>query len=177
MPIYTIYRAVNITNGKSYVGIDARWPHRKSSHISGAKSGKHIYFHRAIRKYGTESFQWEILFETENRDDAVEAEPLYIKIFGSFGNYGYNRNAGGGGMSGSNHTDVTKDKISKSKKLNPTRAWLGKHRDEETKRKIAEKNKNYIQRDEQKQKNSQAIKAKWQDLVWREKMLSARRKK
>lgn len=39
---------------------------------------------------------------------------------------------------GTTHSDETKAKISASKKANPTKAWLGKTRDEETRKKIGD---------------------------------------
>lgn len=177
MKIYSIYKATNILTGKSYIGLDQRWPRRKSSHKHSAKSDSDYYFHRAIRKYGFDNFTWEILYESEDKDSVVDAEIFYIKLFNTFGKHGYNRNAGGGGMAGGEHSLKTRQKISLSKRQNPCKPWLGKNRDDETKRKIAEKNKLYIQTEDQKRKNSDAIKQKWQDPVWREKMLLSRRKK
>ena len=175
MILYSIYKATNIITNKSYIGLDRRWPKRMSSHKHNAKGKSTYYFHRALRKYGFENFTWEVLFESHNREAVIDAECFFIKMFDTFGKHGYNRNAGGGGMAGSEHSEMTKSKISESKKKNPTKAWLGKPRDEETKRKISEKNKLYIPTEEQRKKNSDAVRQKWQDPVWRENMLLARR--
>jgi hypothetical protein len=70
-----------------------------------------------------------------------------------------------------------KNNMSKAKKKSPSKYWLGKSRDEETKQKISETKKGKIQTDDHKRKNSEKIKELWKDPVWREKMLSARKKK
>jgi hypothetical protein len=66
MSIYSIYKATNIYNGKSYIGFAARWPARKTEHLNESYREKsacyHTHFHRAIRKYGFDAFVWEIIF-------------------------------------------------------------------------------------------------------------------
>jgi group I intron endonuclease len=176
MKTYTIYKATNILTGKSYIGFDSRWPRRRNEHKHAAGSTSSYPFHSAMREYGFNNFYWEVLFESEDQKLTMDAECFYIKIFGSFGSHGYNANIGGGGMAGKNHTALTKQKISESMKKNPTKAWLGKQRSNETKQAISEKNKLYIQSEEQKQKNSIAIQLKWLDPVWRQKVLESRRK-
>lgn len=164
MILLTVYKATNTINNKSYIGVDSRWPHRKLSHRWESNSNSSYYFHRAIRKYGFESFTWEVLFETTDRETSIDAEAFYIRLFDTFGGKGYNRNTGGGGMTGARHSEQTKHKISESRKKNPTKPWQGRKRSDDTKRKIGEK-------------NSLATKAMWQDPVRREKMLEARKKK
>ena len=81
------------------------------------------------------------------------------------------------GHSKKQHTQETKDKISKAKKENPTKFWYGKTRDLETKQKISKAKIGTIQTQEHKQINSSKIKELWKDPQWREKMLNARKKK
>lgn len=160
--IYSIYKATNTINGKSYIGIDVRWPHRKSCHKSDARKGSMYHFHKAIRKYGEDSFEWELLFQSEQVDLILDAEVFYIKMFDSFGTKGYNGNIGGGGMAGRKHTETSKEKMSETRRKKSIKPWLGKNRSEETKRKIGAK-------------NSIKTKEMWQDPVRREKMLQARK--
>lgn len=64
-----IYMATNLVNGKSYVGRTVKGlEHRRKNHIWAALSGKGKYFHRAIRKYGKDSFGWEVLCECKNKN-------------------------------------------------------------------------------------------------------------
>jgi hypothetical protein len=41
MNIYSIYKATNIKNSKSYIGFDSHWPKRRSEHKSAAGTGRH----------------------------------------------------------------------------------------------------------------------------------------
>jgi len=59
-----IYLVTNRKNGKRYIGktsrgLNVRWYH----HCRSAKYGSLTYFHRAIRKYGDESFELAVLDE------------------------------------------------------------------------------------------------------------------
>lgn len=76
------------------------------------------------------------------------------------------------------HTEETKQKISKTKKQNPTKYWQGKRRSEETKQKISKTKKQNpsIQTKKHKEKNSNKIKELWKDPVWRKNMLEARKR-
>lgn len=71
-------------------------------------------------------------------------------------------------------SDEGKKNISVAKTLKPTKHWLGKTRDDETKAKIAEKLKDRVQTLSERQKNSERIKQLWQDPVWKENMLKQR---
>ena len=99
--MYTIYKATNLVNIKSYVGIDSYWPHRKSDHKRNAL----VYntkgaFYDAIRKYGWESFEWCILEQHTDYQLALnEAEPRLIMEHGGYTN-GYNMTYGGEGCKG-----------------------------------------------------------------------------
>lgn len=96
-----IYRAVNKINGKSYVGETIKnLSIRQTEHVYAAfKRNKNTKFCRALRKYGLENFNWEILEEIENTDIKLLTEELdskeiyYIERFDSIKN-GYNLTLG-----------------------------------------------------------------------------------
>lgn len=101
-----IYKAVNLCNWKVYIGQTTRKPQtRWNQHIQSAKSGddKHcIKFYRALRKYGTEMFSFDVIAEVD-RNDTKELhsvldslEQYYIKYYDSIEN-GYNITEGGKG--------------------------------------------------------------------------------
>jgi len=74
-----IYKTTNLINGKIYigqttVGIDNRW----KTHIR-AKDDSII--HKAMRKYGTDNFKIECLYECDNIEDLNEQEKYYISHY------------------------------------------------------------------------------------------------
>lgn len=95
-----IYKITNIINHKCYVGQTVkciRW--RLKEHIRQSKYNKtNSYFHRAIRKYGWDSFKWKILCECDTKKELDEMEFHFIKQYHSYvSEYGYNLTWGGEG--------------------------------------------------------------------------------
>ena len=95
-------------SGKSYIG-QTRFPNRrKAQHKLEAKQGSKCTFHKAIRKYGWDSFEYEVLFTVFNdnvnelQDILNEKEIYYIQLYDTFKN-GYNDTPGGNQYSGENH--------------------------------------------------------------------------
>lgn len=88
-----IYCYKNKTNGKRYIGQTINPQQRKSAHISDST---HIdtKFYRAVRKYGWDNFEYEILAESEDRNELDKLEVDFIKSFNSIEN-GYNIRSGG----------------------------------------------------------------------------------
>lgn len=102
--IYSIYKATNIITNQYYIGFDSNWPKRQKQHKNESfnKNLKsfHHYFHRAIRKYGWDSFQWEVIYQSLDGDHCLkEMENHFIKEYDSFNN-GYNMTLGGEGTIG-----------------------------------------------------------------------------
>ena len=133
--MYTIYRAFHKDTGKSYVGFDSAWPKRKYAHKHKSKTDDYQYFHNAIRKYGWESFDWEVLYSSEDKEHCLLMEKHFIREYNCFGN-GFNLTLGGEGTFGWIHTDETKLKISTSNK--------GKKLSDEHKKLLSEKHKGKI---------------------------------
>lgn len=112
--IYTVYKAVNLINGKCYIGFDSNWPNRKYHHV-WAKEQYPIQ--KAIKKYGKQNFKWEVLYQSKDAEHTLSImEPYFIKENNSFGKNGYNMTKGGDGVLGLKHTEKTKRKISISSK-------------------------------------------------------------
>ena len=88
-----IYCYKNKINGKRYIGQTINPQQRKSAHISDST---HIdtKFYRAVRKYGWDNFEYEILAESEDRNELDKLEVDFIKSFNSIEN-GYNIRSGG----------------------------------------------------------------------------------
>lgn len=85
----------NKINGKSYIGCSNDIEKRKYNHIRESNSpslrGYNFSFHKAIRKYGIENFDFIILEQTDN---LFEREKFWIKYYDTF-NTGYNETLGG----------------------------------------------------------------------------------
>jgi len=96
MGIYTIYRATNLLNNKNYIGFDSHWPKRKLEHKSAAKRDiSYNKFYNAIKKYGWENFEWEIVYQSKDGHHCLnEMEPFFITKFNSLA-AGYNSSFGG----------------------------------------------------------------------------------
>ena len=61
-----LYMAENLVNGKRYIGrTKATMDARRRSHEKDAARGSLYLFHKAIRKYGADSFRWSKLMEED----------------------------------------------------------------------------------------------------------------
>jgi group I intron endonuclease len=114
-----IYEAVNTVNNKRYIGktnIDMEF--RKRNHIKESlKPNPKTLFHRSLKKYGENSFCWNVI---ETCEDYIlpQREIFYISKFRTYIGFddcnGYNMTLGGdGGDMLSNHPD----KLNISKKI------------------------------------------------------------
>ena len=128
-----IYKITNKINGKVYVGqsidIQKRWNEHKYAH---SKNGSLI--HRAICKYGKENFEFSVICECET-SELNELEHKYIDELNTIHPFGYNLTSGGG--QGIFYSESVKNKISESRRGDKNPLW-GKHRSEETRKKIGD---------------------------------------
>jgi len=94
-----IYCYVNKVNGKCYVGQTIHESRRKIAHIQDAfKYNKQTPFHRAIRKYGVDTFEY-IVLDTVNVNVLNEKETYWISKLDSY-KKGYNATEIGGSNRG-----------------------------------------------------------------------------
>lgn len=146
MDIYaTIYKCTNLLTNECYIGYDSNWPARKTKHLYDYLNPKsknyNCHFYRAIRKYGIVNFNWEILYQSDDKKYCLnEMEEFFINEYDSFHN-GYNMTKGGEGTLGK-------------------KSWLGKNHTIETKKKISESNKGKIRSREHSENISKAKKGK-----------------
>ena len=90
---FVVYRHI-APNGKSYIGITKQDAERRFQNGNGYKT--QTAFWRAIKKYGWENFQHEVLEEELTEKEASEKEDYYIRnVFNSFVPNGYNVAEGG----------------------------------------------------------------------------------
>ena len=122
MSIYsTIYKCTNIITNECYIGFDSNWPSRKVKHlydVSNTNSKNYnCHFYRAIRKYGIESFCWNIIYQSKDKEHCLnEMESHFINEFDSFNN-GYNMTKGGEGTLGKKSWLGRKHSIETIKKM------------------------------------------------------------
>lgn len=65
-------------SGKYYIGQTTRPKFRKNEHVSRAFNGSELPFHRAIRKYGIDSFEYSILCRVKHlREGFIKADPVF----------------------------------------------------------------------------------------------------
>jgi len=115
MRIYTIYKATNIINKKTYIGFDSNWPSRKNKHKNYYLK-KITKFYSAIKKYGWDSFEWTVLYQSKDKDHTLnEMENFFIVEYNSI-NSGYNIIPGGSKRKNCKQSEETKNKISKKLK-------------------------------------------------------------
>jgi len=112
----SIYKITNKVNNKSYIGytsrdnVELRIREHFSPSVYNGREKRPLY--SAIKKYGVDSFDWEILYEG---DDALTKESEYISKYGD-----YNLHEGGNvppSQKGNrwSHSEETKQKMRKPK--------------------------------------------------------------
>lgn len=105
-----IYKTTNLINNKIYVG-----QHKATKFdITYYGSGKHLL--NSINKYGIKNFKCELIEWCDTKAHTNARERYWIKQYNSTDrNIGYNITEGGDGWKGGTHSQLSKDKISKSK--------------------------------------------------------------
>jgi group I intron endonuclease len=112
-----VYKATNKVNGKMYIGQTTYSLNvRIKEHLRSVRRKKSkYYFHKAIKKYGIDNFDWEIIVKCNSLEELNRAEIETIKKYNTFGG-GYNLTKGGEGVNGYVTSEETKKKISNSLK-------------------------------------------------------------
>jgi len=179
-----IYKAENKITGEVYIGKTIKTLHvRKNQHINDSKRGSNYRFHKALNKYGVDSFEWIILCEIESNSKLNLLEMFYISAYKRMTSL-YNLTDGGEGNLGWDPPEETRNKIglANSKRIisDKTREKLseagkgrkhteeakkkiglihkGKKLTEEAKKKIGEANSKYIRDDNYRKKMSEVKK-------------------
>lgn len=108
MFMYTIYMFKNKINSKAYIGLTNNLRRRINEHRCHKKKTKFSY---AIRKYGLDNFEMEILrSRIQTKEQASVLEKMYIKRYNSI-NVGYNLTEGGEVGSGRRGENAPSSKI------------------------------------------------------------------
>jgi len=161
---YTIYKTINKTNGKYYIGM------HRTKNPNDNYLGSGVALKKAIEKYGKENFEKEVLFvfktdeemkEKENElitEDVVNDKMSYNMTLGGFGSFSHidssgenNSNFGKAlwknGKSQEEIDEINKKRASKGEK----NGMYGKTHTPEAKKKIIEANKKWLETEEGKQ--------------------------
>jgi group I intron endonuclease len=154
--MYTgIIYCATLPSNKKYFGFTIDFENRKRSHKCHANAGTQNKFYNAIRKYGWDSIQWDIIeeFKSESKKDLREIlskrEIYWINESQSYTN-GYNGTKGGDGVLGLTWREESKEKLSKTQEGRVlSESWkehiglsgLGREVTKETRDKIGLKNK------------------------------------
>lgn len=111
---YVVYKHTNKINNKCYIGITRQNPPQKRwKNGTSYKENKHFY--NAIKKYGWDNFEHEILFDNLRKENAEQKEIELIAYYKSNQqDFGYNI-ANGGNCTGT-VSEETKKKISEANK-------------------------------------------------------------
>lgn len=118
MTLNYIYKITNLINKKVYIGqthnsVAYRWSQHVSDALSNKyKQGYNFLLHKAIRKYGKDSFEVEIIEEVEESGDLSNREQFWINFYHSCileeNANGYNMTYGGEGSSKINKYELYK---------------------------------------------------------------------
>lgn len=151
---WTVYVHISPSD-KYYIGITSRKPKERWRGGSGYKNNDHFY--RAIKKYGWNNFQHEVIASKLTKNEACNMEKILIKELKSDDyHYGYNKSSGGEGTPG----------ISGEKNH-----WYGKHHSDEAKKKMSKAHKGKHLSEEHKKLISINSKKMWNNESYRDKHL------
>jgi len=138
--LWCVYIHTNKCNGKKYVGITSQKPEKRW--LGGHGYASRLPIGRAIRKYGWDNFEHDIVCSNLSERAAKNIEVSLIKqLHTQEDRYGYNITSGGDGVPGMRHTEEAKRKMSLAKSGQNHPNW-GKHLSQETRLKIGAKSLN-----------------------------------
>lgn len=148
-----IYCYTNTITGKKYIGQTIHPEQRKRNHLHEAiMKNSDYYFHRSIRKYGWDKFQYDILEEV-GRELLNERELHFIESLNTLWPHGYNQSL----ANALNETSIQKMAETKKKRFSQMtdderkkltqklcESNKGKKRSEETRKRMSESTKKYL---------------------------------
>ena len=159
-----VYKIINTTNGKVYIGssknLDRRW--KEHFYILINNKCVNIYLQRSWNKYGEDSFVFEVLLYC-NKENLAFYEQRTIDVYKSLDNkYGYNiclaaRSDLTGNNAEERNRKISETAIKNGKNRGKNSSWYGKNHTEETKQKISESHMGMGHTEETKQKLSELV--------------------
>lgn len=108
-----IYQYVNKLNGHMYIGLTRNLKRRDSDHVSASRNPNNKdynnAFHQALRKYGRENFDLNILEDNIEDDKLKDREIYWIKHFNTYEDRQHYNETPGGDMPGRNTVHIGED--------------------------------------------------------------------
>ena len=103
--MYVIYQYKNKINGHMYIGLTNNAKRRFLDHLSSSKNPKSKDYnntiHKAIRKYGIENFDFNLIEENiETLQKAKEREQYWISFYNTYNDRSHYNETPGGDMPG-----------------------------------------------------------------------------
>lgn len=128
---YIVYMHTS-PNNKKYIGITSQKPERRWRK-NGEGYKDHLYFWRAIQKYGWDNFKHDILYTDLTKEEAEQKEVELIAYYNSNNiDFGYNMSVGGeSGSKGYKYTNEQRKRMSENRK-GEKNGMYGKHHTEES---------------------------------------------
>lgn len=97
--MFVCYEITSSKTNKKYIGVTSRDVNfRLSGHFRDARAGSSLVFHKAIRKYGKETFKISVLCECSSKEEAMSKEIEMISKHNTLNPNGYNMTTGGEGV-------------------------------------------------------------------------------
>ena len=170
-----VYGWIHRASGMCYVVSSANIGRRIKRHLLDTKNGSDTAHHRAIREFGWESFDVELLEECDI-GQLLQREEFYISLLGAASTRGFNtRSKPTKDGRGSRVSEATKERMSAShigfRHSADTRAgmsayWTGKTPSAETRKKLSAINKGKKPSPEALAKRSKTMKALYASNPW-----------
>ena len=120
-----VYKLTNTVNGKIYIGSTISFGERWYKHFEDVKNNGCRRLKSAIKKYGKDVFEAEVLEYVEaTRERLCEREQHFLDTLLPFDNDGYNINKTASPSNfGTVHTDESKQRMSDAKKGEKNPMW------------------------------------------------------
>lgn len=162
---YCVYVHTNKTNGKKYIGITHRKPAERWHSGSAYRYNEHFY--RAIKKYGWDGFDHEVILSGLQKEEACQWEIALIAMYESTDpEKGYNVSFGGEGHV--SYSPQMRAKMSKSAKQ--------RHQDPQMYQELCEANRNRWLREGEREKIASGLKRYYELNPDRRNQIGAERK-
>lgn len=161
---YSVYIHINKKNNKKYVGLTSRKPEQRWNNGNGYRQNAHFW--SAIKKYGWDNFEHEVIASRLTKQEAENFEKLLIKQLGCYKTeFGYNNDMGGNAA----------DKVSEQTRLKQSLSYIGNTSSDRQKQVASEMLRKRWENEEYREKFIKSIKERWQDEEFRARVFEGRK--